>query len=307
MPTRFKFLIAFITFCAVLVPVLVFAHPEGAPQLFPFGFWGPIVSCGYEGASSPCVSVCDLIHTTQHFIYLGLTLLVFIFAPIAIIGGAFMIMLSGGSEDKVKKGRTVIMNAVIGLAIGLCAFLIINTVLWAMSALGKTESVSWPNIQCGDGNLAPVSDARGINANLPPPKTSGALAGLPAGTLTDDDARTRLALAGIAVNKKNCTFQGQTNCTSFDGIPARVITKLETIKRTCECNIQVTGGTEAGHKTHGIGKAIVDLSYGTKGLNEYIYSQIGTENPIPNRSAYNGKDGVNYLLEDDPLHWHVRF
>jgi len=303
--TKKTFLVLLFVGMLLFPSALALAH---TPPLFPVGFWGPIVSCGYEGGPA-CKDICDLVHTAQHLVYLSLTILVFIIVPIAVIAGGIFIMVSSGDEGKLKKGRQIVTSAVIGLAIGLGAFLIINSVLWALGGLGKSDSISWPNIQCSVGAYAPPveSGARGINANLPPPKTSGEHAGLPPGTFTDDEARTRIALAGIAVNKKNCTFEGQTNCTSFDGIPASVVTGLEDMKKECGCNMTVTAGTEAGHKTHGPGKPVVDLTYGIRELNEYVYSQIGTTNPEPNRFAYNGKDGNTYLFEDDPPHWHVRF
>ncbi|MDP3901413.1 MAG: hypothetical protein Q8Q37_00345 [bacterium] len=55
-----------------------------------------------------------------------------IIIPIAvgfIIWGGIVIMTAGGSEEKVKQGKKIITSAVVGVAISLGAYLIINAVL----------------------------------------------------------------------------------------------------------------------------------------------------------------------------------
>jgi hypothetical protein len=42
--------------------------------------------------------------------------------------GGFTFILSGGSEEKVKEGKTILTNAIIGLAIVFCSYLIIQFV-----------------------------------------------------------------------------------------------------------------------------------------------------------------------------------
>jgi hypothetical protein len=48
--------------------------------------------------------------------------------------GGFVFILSGGSEEKVREGKTILMNAIIGLAIVFCSYLIIQFV--AQNLLG---------------------------------------------------------------------------------------------------------------------------------------------------------------------------
>jgi len=78
------------------------------------------------------------------------------------------------------------------------------------------------------------------------------------------------------------------------------------MKDRCACDINNTAGTEGGHVEHGPGKPVVDISYGTAGLNTYIFGQIETNNPVPNSFAYLGKNGISYRYEDNPPHWHIR-
>lgn len=43
--------------------------------------------------------------------------------------GGFVFILSGGSEEKVREGKTILMNAIIGLVIVFCSYLIIYFVV----------------------------------------------------------------------------------------------------------------------------------------------------------------------------------
>jgi hypothetical protein len=47
--------------------------------------------------------------------------------------GGFTLILSGGSEEKVKQGKTILVNAVIGLALVFASYIIIQ---FAMTLLG---------------------------------------------------------------------------------------------------------------------------------------------------------------------------
>ena len=53
--------------------------------------------------------------------------------------GGFVFILSGGSEEKVKEGKTILMNAIIGLAIVFCSYLIIH---FSVSLLGANFAVN---------------------------------------------------------------------------------------------------------------------------------------------------------------------
>lgn len=78
----------------------------------------------------------------------------------------------------------------------------------------------------------------------------------------------KLNAAGIRINHANipCTqtqlTESAPRCTSVDGLPTDTINML--IKLNNECTvcggIEVTGGTEPGHDTHGPGKYAVDLA-----------------------------------------------
>ncbi len=56
---------------------------------------------------------------------------------IMIIYGGFLYITAAGEEDKAKKGRTIILYCVIGIAIIAASYAIVNTVLSGVTAAGQ--------------------------------------------------------------------------------------------------------------------------------------------------------------------------
>ncbi len=145
-------------FSTLLLPAVGFAKEI---SLFPGGYWGPLLSCntkpnGDGSFSDPCKSLCDLVETSQNFVYFGMTLALFVFAPIVLLIGGYYILTAGGSEDQFKKGRQMLWKAVQGIAIVLGSFLILSTFLWAIGSKTSPEGsggLAWPNIQCNPANI----------------------------------------------------------------------------------------------------------------------------------------------------------
>jgi len=64
-------------------------------------------------------------------------------------GGQDTVMVvSGGSAERFGKGRKVLVNTAIGVALALGAFVIVATLLWAAGARLGVGGVGWPDIQC---------------------------------------------------------------------------------------------------------------------------------------------------------------
>ena len=72
-------------------------------------------------------------------INLALGFLGVIFLVLVIYGG-FLWMTASGNEEKVKKGRDLIIHATIGLAIILSAFLLTNFVVFKLADVATTTS-----------------------------------------------------------------------------------------------------------------------------------------------------------------------
>jgi hypothetical protein len=116
------------------------------PSLWPTGFWGPITWCtgssiatanpglsptpGTSGQIPPtCNNLCDLIGTFINAIYLLLSIAIFILTPVFLVWGGVMIMLAGANPGMLETGKKILTGTVISLAIVLCAYLLVNTVL----------------------------------------------------------------------------------------------------------------------------------------------------------------------------------
>lgn len=54
-------------------------------------------------------------------------------AIVVIIYGGFLFMTSGGSEQRIAKGKQAVLSAIIGLAIVFGSYIIITTVIKALS------------------------------------------------------------------------------------------------------------------------------------------------------------------------------
>ena len=288
-------------FLVFVVPYRAWAHDLSISDLFPFGWWGPLVACDGE----VCTNLCQVLDLVQHLIYFGLSLLIFAVTPIMILVGGGMIMMSRG-EEMLSKGKKIVTGTVIGLAIGLSGFVIISTFLWIV---GNNEAgtlpdgspaprVSWPDIQC-------QVEAFQL---LPRGGTGAAGAGgvdVVAGVNDHETILNELDSRGIAVRSTGgCSDINNPRCTSLTGLPRSAVTGLEDVKSQCGCDLTVTGGTEVGHETHGPGKAIVDLAI-TPSTNAFILSEIGTSNPQQNTWYLGARDGVHYFYEGD--HWHACF
>lgn len=137
---------------------------------------GPIVPCGrccqeYDKNNTnicitPCPGVtppesanrctlCDLFVLVQRIIdYIIAALMVF--APIFIILGGIMILISGTKPDQVSLGKKMITNAIIGVIISLLAWTLVNMVFNQLVSK-DTEKFPWPwnEIKCEGGGITP--------------------------------------------------------------------------------------------------------------------------------------------------------
>lgn len=118
-------------------------------------FLAQLVTC----TGSAC-TLCDLQNT-------GISLIVFlrnistVIATVILLWGGFLLMTSGGSSDRISKGRKAITAAVIGLAIVWIAWLAVNTFI---SELTNFQGRWWegPVLNCAPASLGEL-----------PPKTKG--------------------------------------------------------------------------------------------------------------------------------------
>lgn len=112
------------------------------------GFLGAIVPCGECTAwdtAGVCTkikecTICHLFQGVSNIVDFLLKNIAFPLGVVAILYGGFMMMTSGGSEEKVKKGKTALQYAVIGIILAFAGWLIVGTIL---SSLVLDKAV-WP-------------------------------------------------------------------------------------------------------------------------------------------------------------------
>ena len=205
----------------------------------------------------------------------------------AIIGGT-QYVASGISPSAKNDAKDRILNAFIGLALVLTSYLILNSI---------------------------NPDLVNFKLELPLVGETTVVATPQQGTWPDDSAiRAQLLAGGVPINKSNCTDATGNNCTSVAQLPSSAINGVIALKSACvqansSCSVTLTGGTEGGHQTHGLGKPQIDLSAGGA-LDTYITKGRVPVNPqgncgLQNAPHYNTPNGT-YVLEAIPsLHWHV--
>ena len=88
-----------------------------------------LVTCG--NGDEPCsfADFTTLVNNVLHFTLFNIALPL---AVVMFVWGGILIMTSGGSEGKVKKGKDIITGTVVGLLIAFGAWLIMRTVSTVM-------------------------------------------------------------------------------------------------------------------------------------------------------------------------------
>jgi len=128
----------FITTGVIVIVIVIFTQtPAALAALVP--------ECT-GGVSGVGCGVCDFFHLVENIINFML-LVVFPLAAAFIVYGGFMIMVSTGSPERVKSGRDIIATAVVGLAIALAAWLVIDLILQIIVD-PSVISAPWNEISC---------------------------------------------------------------------------------------------------------------------------------------------------------------
>jgi hypothetical protein len=242
-----------------------------------------------------------------------------VLAFIMIVIGGVIYATSDAFSDK-SSGKEMILNAILGLIIALGSWVILNTI---NPNLASNLSITVPKVtldvprqEWQNGNAAAGTNiAEGITLNGQP---------ITQGMPWPDDAlqRGQLNAAGITVTSSgnsNCApTAGTPGCTSvyFEGTAAGVIQQIITLKTSCNCEIVVTGGSEAWlHQTHGPNVKVVDMR-ATDTLNTYLNTQnsssLGSGFPTGKWITINGvgkfwAEPTTGSQGASEHHWHVIF
>ncbi len=194
--------------------------------------------------------------------------------------GGFTYMASAGNTSMIKKGKGMITDAIIGLVVALLIWLVLNIINPDLVNLSidPLPGVSFDPASTGATTADQNSQGGGAATG-----TFAAKLYSGGNVYTDERARAYLVENSVSVNKANCTSPSQTNCTSLEQWPTVMAGTAVGIRRNCNCEVVVTGGTEAGHATHGRGRAAMDMRR-TSALDTFFQRlpRVGTSggNPI---------------------------
>ncbi len=135
-----------------------------------FGIFLPIFSaqaglvpCGLSvddkdlaGDQTGACTLCHLIVGIQNIVSFGLKLLITV-AAVGIFIAGVMYIISSGSEEMMKNAKAFLTASLTGFTIVLCAWLIVNVIMWVLSAktkLGVEEANNWYTFSCSTQSSA---------------------------------------------------------------------------------------------------------------------------------------------------------
>jgi len=239
---------------------------------------------------------------------------------LAVILAVIMIVIGGiqwmGSESifSHEEARKRIVEAIWGLLLAFLAYIILLAINPRLLEVG----FNLPGLELTGAKFAPYNVEIGwVGWGDGDSPTGGPVTGPSAGN--EQEIRDELnknnppitvnsgpcPTAAGACTGGSCQQAGCTSgCTNVGGLPQLAITGLKGIASAVG-SIQITGGTEAGHCSHGVGQAVVDLSPSSnQALSPWII-----DNAVVTGTAFGYPcyytTGHSFVRE--PTHWHVVF
>lgn len=100
---------------------------------------------GIDTSNPSAFTSCTLLAVIQNVIMLMWEASLILGVVYTIYGG-FLILTAGGNEDKVHQGRGAITAAVIGIAISLGAWLLVNELIQFLA--GNPTFTPWSKLSC---------------------------------------------------------------------------------------------------------------------------------------------------------------
>ena len=173
-----KALVFFALGIAILLPVFSYAQTQtSGAGLVPCGVTAdsPLDETKDYNTATEC-QACHLVQLTQNIIHFLIGLAVSV-AVLMFAWAGILFFTSGASPDKINKGKRIFGQALFGFLLALCAWLIINTLLFILVDQERFPESSWFEIECTENrkvvedNLNDIiSGALGIvsSIELPP-------------------------------------------------------------------------------------------------------------------------------------------
>ncbi len=114
----------------------------------------PVQAAGLVPCSGLNCTVCDLFALLGNITNFILKDVMPPLAGLFFLVGGIMMVAAGGSEERFKKGKTILVNTLIGVVIVLAAWIVINTLITALGQSFGAGSASynpadwWKGMSC---------------------------------------------------------------------------------------------------------------------------------------------------------------
>ena len=108
---------------------------------------GPLTTCTGDGANgtNTCQDLCDLVATIINIIYFIIGVVLWIITPVTFVIAGILYLTAGANGEAISRAKKAAMGAVIGLAIVLCSWLIVSTIV---SFIGITNIGGFGTSSC---------------------------------------------------------------------------------------------------------------------------------------------------------------
>lgn len=316
MRSRTALLSLFFILGALVLPLA--AHANTIP------YFGPIIEASWAENSDVCpLGWGAVILAINNIILIAISIAIVFVAPLMLAWAGFLLVANPFNPTAKQQAKSMLTNTIVGIVIALAGWMIVAAVMAVFydPSDPRLAGENWANLITGEGlkciEVASVLNPADLND---PPITGGGTPveviqegeePLPVGPGQYTHQEAVAALAGHSIGLSStggCFDQTRPNCTSLQGIPRDAIARIIEIQSKCNCPITISGGTEVGHKSHGIGLPIVDFNYSAK-LIDGIRNSGYVINASFGRGATcepKGRPGVKIACGVDPLgHIHM--
>lgn len=215
-----------------------------------------------------------------------------------------------GTEAGIRLSKQIVSKTTFGL-LGVFSLWIILLTVNKDLLFGDVKLTKFRTTSVGSSSAVPTS----------PGVKSVPIGGsdiLGEGAIQNDPAqRSYFASNNITVNKPACKTPDETNCTTVGSMSQTTVQMLISLRAACPLpiKVEISGGVEAGHASHGPGKSPVDISYKDASLNACI-ARFPKSSLVPHLSSTGGElcytgevyENFGYVFCDEKSsdrHWHV--
>ncbi|OGN32742.1 MAG: hypothetical protein A3I39_02445 [Candidatus Yanofskybacteria bacterium RIFCSPLOWO2_02_FULL_47_9b] len=287
-----------ILFCliALAAPIFVYAAPSYWP-IVPCGINRPTAEQIQTGAKlladsyyQPC-NQCTLIQLFKNLIDLVVQGLVPILGTFFFLVGGFMILLGNAKPDFIQKGKSIMWDTAIGIAIILSSYLITNFILKSLA--GNSDiATKWNVITCQVSTLKEITDVTF-------PTVGGGQPGPTPAPASGSIAKAQELISAIGLNSFSSNGDCGSNFNANRNIQDIAGGKFPAVcSPSCSC---VTGGS-SGNVT--VNASLLDglTKLNKKGI-KFTVTSLTTGKHSQNSSHYKG-NGVDIVINpSSPSVW----